>query len=88
MVNLNVPISLDWHPISYPIIYCALVRENKIVQQVGRVDIAVQCMVVNTDRKRVKVKTDLDAPLIAMGALKCSKTSMMQVTEVSKGDST
>ncbi len=42
-------------------------------------------MVVNTNRKRVRVKTDLVAPRIAMGALKCSELSMMQVTEVSKG---
>jgi hypothetical protein len=52
---------------------------------VERVDVAVRCMVVNTNRKRVRVKVDLVAPLIAMGALKCSEPSMMQVTEVSKG---
>jgi hypothetical protein len=45
-------------------------------------------MVVNTDRKRVRVKTDLVAPRIAMSALKCSELGMMQVTEVSKEDST
>ncbi len=42
-------------------------------------------MVVNTDRKRVRVITDLVAPRIAMGALKCSEPSMMLVIEVSKG---
>ncbi len=42
-------------------------------------------MVDNTDRKRVRVKTDLVAPWIAMGSLKCSEPSMMQVMEVSKG---
>ncbi len=41
-------------------------------------------MVVNTNRIRVRVKTDLVAPQIAMGALKCSEPSMMRVTEVSK----
>jgi hypothetical protein len=61
------------------------VGENKIVQQVGRVDIAVQCMVVNSDWKRVRVETDLVAPWIAMGALKCSEPSMMRMMEVSKG---
>jgi hypothetical protein len=52
---------------------------------VGRVDIAVQCMVVNSNWKRVRVKMDLVAPWIAMGALKCSELSMMRVMEVSKG---
>ncbi len=42
-------------------------------------------MVVNTNRKRVRVKKDLVAPWITMGALKCSEPSMMQVTEVLKG---
>jgi hypothetical protein len=42
-------------------------------------------MVVNTDKKRVRVKTDLVAPRIAMSALKCSELSMMRVMEVSKG---
>jgi hypothetical protein len=42
-------------------------------------------MVVNTDRKRVRVKVDLVAPLIAMGVLKGSEPSMMRVTEVLKG---
>jgi hypothetical protein len=42
-------------------------------------------MVVNTNRKRVRVKTDLVAPWIAMGTLKCSEPSMMQVMEVLKG---
>jgi hypothetical protein len=42
-------------------------------------------MVVNTDGKRVRVRTDLVAPQIAMGSLKCSEPSMMQVMEVSKG---
>jgi hypothetical protein len=42
-------------------------------------------MVVNTNRKRVRVDTDLVAPQIAMGALKCSEPSMMQVMEVLKG---
>jgi hypothetical protein len=42
-------------------------------------------MVVNNDRKRVRVKMDLVAKRIAMGALKCSELSMMRVTEVSKG---
>ncbi len=50
-----------------------------------RVDIAVRCMVVNFDWKRVRVKMDLVAPWIAMGALKCSETSMMRVAEASKG---
>jgi hypothetical protein len=49
-----------------------------MVQQVGRVDIAVRCMVV------VRVKMDLVAPRIVMGALKCSETSMMQVLEALK----
>ena len=42
-------------------------------------------MVVDSDWKRVRVEMDLVAPLIAMGALKCSEPSMMQVTKVSKG---
>ncbi len=42
-------------------------------------------MVVHSDWKRVRVKTDLVTPMIAMGALKCSEPSMMRVTEVSKG---
>ncbi len=50
----------------------------------GRVDIAVRCMVVNSSWKRVRVKTDLVAPQIAMGTLKCSEMSMMQVAEASK----
>jgi hypothetical protein len=52
---------------------------------VGIVDVAVKCMVVNSDWKRVRVKMDLVASQIAMGALKCSEPSMMQVTEVSQG---
>jgi hypothetical protein len=65
-------------------IHWALVGENKIVQQVGRVDITVRCMVVHSSWKRVRVKMDLVAPRIAMGALKCSETSMMRVTDVLK----
>jgi hypothetical protein len=42
-------------------------------------------MVVNTNRKRVRVKTNFVASRISMGALKCSEPSMMQVAEVSKG---
>jgi hypothetical protein len=42
-------------------------------------------MVVNTDWKKARVKTDLVALQIAMGALKCSEPSMMQVMEVSMG---
>jgi hypothetical protein len=55
---------------------------------VGRVDISVQCMVVNSDWKIVRVEMDLDASQIAMGALKCSELSMMWMTEVSKGQFT
>jgi hypothetical protein len=40
-------------------------------------------MVVNTDRKRVRVKMDLFAQWTAMGALKCSEPSMMRVMDVS-----
>ncbi len=35
--------------------------------------------------KRVRVETDLVAPRISLGALKCSEPSKMRVTEVSKG---
>jgi hypothetical protein len=42
-------------------------------------------MVVISDWKRVRVKMDLVAPQISMGALKCSELSMMWVMEVSKG---
>jgi hypothetical protein len=45
---------------------------------------AVRCMVVNTNWKRVRVETDLVAPQIATGALKCSGTSIMRVAEASK----
>jgi hypothetical protein len=41
-------------------------------------------MVDNTYWKRVRVEMDLVAPQIAMGALKCSKMSMMRVVEASK----
>ncbi len=51
----------------------------------GRVDIAIGCMVAHSNWKRVRVEMDLVAAPIAMGALKCSETSMMRVTEVSKG---
>jgi hypothetical protein len=42
-------------------------------------------MVVHSNWKGVKVETDLFASRIAMGALKCSEPSMIQVMEVSKG---
>jgi hypothetical protein len=51
---------------------------------VGRVDIAVRCMVVNINCERVRVEMDLVAPWITMGALKCSKTNMMRAVEASK----
>jgi hypothetical protein len=62
-----------------------LVGESKIVQQVGRVDIAVRCIVVNSNWKRVRVETDLVAVWIAMGALKCSEPGMMLVAKASMG---
>jgi hypothetical protein len=80
--DLECPPSLNFKPVIYPI-YHALVGENKITQQVERVDIAVRCMEVNSDWKRVRVETDLVAPQITMGALK--EPSMMRVAEASKG---
>jgi hypothetical protein len=42
-------------------------------------------MVVDSDWKRVRVKTDLVAPWVALGALEGSEPCMMQVAEASKG---
>jgi hypothetical protein len=67
--ELECPLSLNFQPFIYPIHY-ALVGENEINQQVGIVDHAVRCIVVDSDWKRVGVETILVAPRVAMGALK------------------
>jgi hypothetical protein len=81
--ELECPLSSNFKPLIYPI-YCALVRENEVLQQVERVDHAVRWVVVNSDWKRVRVKTDVFAVWVALGSLKGSEPSMMRVAEASK----
>jgi hypothetical protein len=67
---------LEFQPLIYPI-YHAHIGENEVLQQGGRVDHAVRCVVVDSNWKRVRVKTDLVAPWVDLGSLKGSEPSMM-----------
>ena len=54
----------------------------------GKVDHALRCVVVDSNWKRARFKTDFVAPWVASGALKGSEPSMMRVTEAQRDDLT